>query len=149
MQRRMWKYGLSIARYNAIWRSQGFQCALCGDSDEPCDSGIPHVAKSIWQIDHDHSCCGPFRSRGCCVRGILCKPCNLHRLPIYERWPAGLRDSPIFNNYLEHPPARRAAAEIIEGRDNQYLPTSWSFIMDRKYAERISGGTEPDSSVPS
>lgn len=145
MQRRMWKYGLSIARYNAIWRAQGFRCALCGDNAEACDMGIPHEAKSIWQIDHDHSCCGPLRSRGCCVRGILCKPCNLHRLPTYEKWPAELRDSPKFDSYLNDPPARKPAAEVIDGRDNMYLPTSWSFIMDRKYAEELAAKGEADS----
>lgn len=149
MQRRMWKYGLSIARYNAIWRAQGFQCALCGDNAEACDSGIPHEAKSIWQIDHDHACCGPLRSRGCCVRGILCKPCNLHRLPIYERWPAELRDSPVFNSYLHDPPAQRPSAKVIKGRDDRYLPTSWSFIMDRKYAEELAMKDEVDSSASS
>lgn len=147
MQRRMWKYGLSIARYNAIWRAQQFQCALCGDDAEACDSGIPHEAKSIWQIDHDHACCGPLRSRGCCVRGILCKPCNLHRLPTYERWPAELRDSPIFNSYLNDPPARQSAAKVIKGRDDQYLPTSWPFIMDRKYAEELAAKAEAGSSA--
>ncbi|QHV85673.1 endonuclease domain-containing protein [Streptomyces sp. 604F] len=146
MQRRMWKYGLSIARYNAIWRAQGFRCALCGDSDEDCDGGIPHEAKSIWQIDHDHTCCGPSRSRGCCVRGILCKPCNLNRLPTYEKWPSELRDSPRFNSYLDAPPAQSPAAQVIKGRDNQYLPTSWSFIRDREYAEKMAEKERHDGS---
>lgn len=138
MQRRMWKYGLSIARYNAIWRAQGFRCALCGDDSEACDSGIPHEANSIWQIDHDHTCCGPSRSRGCCVRGILCKPCNLNRLPTYEKWPSELQDSPTFNSYLNAPPAQSSAANVIKGRDDQYLPTSWSFIRDREFAEKMA-----------
>ncbi|WP_399096591.1 endonuclease domain-containing protein [Streptomyces sp. BBFR2] len=134
MQRRMGKYGLSIAKYNAIWRAQGFQCALCGDNSEACDGGIPHEAPAIWQIDHDHACCGPSRIRKCCVRGILCKPCNLNRLPVYEKWPPELRDSPRINAYLDAPPAQRPEAEVIKGRDDQYLPTSWSFIKDEQYA---------------
>ncbi|MFE2270709.1 endonuclease domain-containing protein [Streptomyces lavendulae] len=70
MRRGFEKYGLTIAKYNAIWRAQGFRCALCGSNDQPCDGGIPHAKPRPWQIDHDHDCCGmKGSSKRCCVRG--------------------------------------------------------------------------------
>ncbi|MFD9356056.1 endonuclease domain-containing protein [Streptomyces sp. NPDC060031] len=64
------KYGLTIAQVNAILRVQRDSCAICGES--PGDAGVE--GPSYWQIDHDHNCC-----TGCqrCVRGLLCKPCNM------------------------------------------------------------------------
>ncbi|WP_367137093.1 MULTISPECIES: endonuclease domain-containing protein [Streptomyces] len=119
LQRRVWKYGLSIAEYNAIFRVQGFRCALCGEY-EPAEL---FDTERTWHIDHDHTCCKiKTGARRCCVRGILCPPCNMVRLPQYERLPEHMRDSPLFNGYLLNPPARRPEAEVIEGRDDWYMP---------------------------
>ncbi|MGA5169714.1 MULTISPECIES: endonuclease domain-containing protein [Streptomyces] len=137
LQRRMWRYGLTIARYNAILRSQDFACALCGDNEEEDDFGIPHAKMSHWHIDHDHACCGPGSSCGKCVRGLLCRKCNMEYLPAYERLPMHMRDSPLFNTYLAAPPAQQSAAQVIPGRDNMYLPTSHAFLMDRKFADGL------------
>ncbi|MGK5543417.1 endonuclease domain-containing protein [Streptomyces sp. URMC 127] len=135
MQRRMRRYGLTIAKYNAIWRAQGFACGLCGDSDEEDDSGIPHLKPSPWNIDHDHACCDrPRSSCGTCVRGILCRPCNIDWLRHYERRPSHLRQDPLFNAYLMNPPAHRPEARVILGRDNMYVPTSWAFLEDERLA---------------
>lgn len=133
----MWRYGLTIARYNAILRSQDFACALCGDNEEEDDFGIPHAKMSHWHIDHDHACCGPGSSCGKCVRGLLCRKCNMEYLPAYERLPMHMRDSPLFNTYLAAPPAQQSAAQVIPGRDNMYLPTSHAFLMDRKFADGL------------
>lgn len=140
MRRGMEKYGLSIARYNAIWRAQGFSCGLCGDSDEPCDGGIPHFEPRPWQIDHDHDCCAGRGSCGRCVRGILCRRCNLNELPPYERKRrrrVGLAN-PLIDAYLVSPPAQKAEARVIWGRDDEYLPTSWAFIHDAELVKKLA-----------
>jgi hypothetical protein len=58
-------------------------------------------------------------------------------LPAYERLPMHMRDSPLFNTYLAAPPAQQSAAQVIQGRDNMYLPTSHAFLMDRKFADGL------------
>ena len=49
-----------------LWKQNG-QCAICGKSNV-----------DEWHLDHDHSCC-PGGGWPCmdCVRGVLCRPCNL------------------------------------------------------------------------
>lgn len=56
----------------AKWRVKGIgptdfeeRCALCGAVD------VDLV------IDHDHRCCPTERACGKCVRGLLCRPCNV------------------------------------------------------------------------
>lgn len=141
-------YGLTIARYNAIWRAQDFRCALCGDNEEPCDGGIPHVRRRPWQIDHDHHCCGmKGSSNRCCVRGLLCRSCNLNELPAYERRRRLGRGIPnaVIDAYLNDPPAQRPEARVIRGRDDAYLPTSWAFIHDAEVVENGHIGWWPGS----
>jgi hypothetical protein len=66
MKKNALAYGLSVERY-AEMVERG--CDACGSFDQLC-------------IDHDHSCCGfaaqPNRPIcGECVRGILCRACNV------------------------------------------------------------------------
>jgi len=83
---------LSVAAA-ARWKTKGItsnhglveQCGLCGRVDQRLD------------IDHDHQCCPGQRSCGKCVRGFLCRPCNV-----------GL------GMFGDDPARLRAAAEYIE-----------------------------------
>jgi hypothetical protein len=59
------KYGLTPEVYQAISFAQGGVCAIPGCGGTPT------------QVDHDHSCCSGPKSCGACVRGILCKRCNI------------------------------------------------------------------------
>ncbi|MFF3326944.1 endonuclease domain-containing protein [Streptomyces sp. NPDC002889] len=102
-------YRLDIAQRNAILRVQRDLCALCQEGPDD-QAGLTDDTNSFWHIDHDHSCCATGGSCGRCVRGLLCRPCNVIRLPAYERLPAILRDSPRFNTYLDNPPARQPEA---------------------------------------
>lgn len=60
-------YGLTPADYEAILAYQEGTCAICQRA-----SGKTRRLS----VDHDHSCCKGTTSKGCCVRGLLCRPCN-------------------------------------------------------------------------
>lgn len=93
------RYGLTIARMNAILRVQDDACALCGELSG--DDGIEGI--SFWHVDHDHACCNLSGSCGRCVRGLLCKSCNMRGVAWYERLSAERRDWPRMNAYLADP----------------------------------------------
>lgn len=65
-------HGLSAELFDALLGRQGGKCALCRVSllVEDREDRSAHV-------DHDHSCCPGAQSCGECVRGILCRDCNL------------------------------------------------------------------------
>lgn len=65
---RLANMSLTIADYNRMLADQGGVCAICGDI---CTDGRRLA------VDHDHSCCPAGRSCGACVRGLLCRRCNL------------------------------------------------------------------------
>ncbi|MGW2892557.1 endonuclease domain-containing protein [Streptomyces griseoruber] len=130
----MWRYNLTVAGYNAICRAQQDACGLC---EEEFDYGghdfIGGGGEAQLHIDHDHGCCDKEESCGECVRGFLCRPCNMVRLPAYERLPDILRDSPRFNEYLSNPPARRPEAQVTD-RDCRHPRGTLSKIMDAFFA---------------
>jgi hypothetical protein len=61
-------YGISAADYESMLATQGGGCAICSVPPEP-DRRL--------YVDHDHRCCPGRRSCGECVRGLLCRHCNL------------------------------------------------------------------------
>lgn len=63
--RRYKRYSLTDEQYNDLLNNQDNKCAICKQFLE-----IPHV-------DHDHNCCPSGVSCGQCVRGVLCKHCNI------------------------------------------------------------------------
>ena len=66
--RRLWHfYRMTEEDWASHWKFQVGRCASCNAS---LGTGTPHV-------DHDHSCCPGERSCGGCVRGLLCRSCNL------------------------------------------------------------------------
>src|SRR5688572_15561728 len=63
---RLKKYGLDKAALETMIDRQGGACLLCkGDLGD------------TWTVDHDHSCCPQAYTCGRCVRGILCRRCNI------------------------------------------------------------------------
>lgn len=58
------KYGFDFSEVLArVVRQRG--CAGCGGQFDK------------WVVDHDHSCCATEDTCGSCVRGILCRGCNV------------------------------------------------------------------------
>jgi len=62
-------YGISASQYHALVEKQGNACAICKISAE--DFG------NEWAVDHDHTCCPGEKACGECVRGLLCRNCNI------------------------------------------------------------------------
>ncbi len=65
-ERKYKRYGITKAQYDEMLDTQGDRCAICR-----------RVATEALAIDHDHSCCSGNKSCGDCVRGLLCKNCNM------------------------------------------------------------------------
>ena len=66
--KRMQMHGMEPIQFGLIWDAQGGRCAIC-------DRAFAVVADA--HIDHDHNCCAASTSCGNCVRGLLCRRCNL------------------------------------------------------------------------
>lgn len=62
------KHGLSGEDYNLLLAAQSGVCAICA---------LPDDRGTRLAVDHDHDCCPGRYSCGLCVRGLLCRRCNL------------------------------------------------------------------------
>ena len=62
------KHNLTADLYQQQLEAQGGRCAICRTTDP----GAPR-----FHIDHDHSCCPGEGSCGRCLRGLLCRACNM------------------------------------------------------------------------
>lgn len=96
------RYDLTQECYEALLEAQGGTCAM-----PACDRSEPGGRWSTFHIDHDHDhnyahAEGQIACREC-IRGLLCMPCNSHRVGGYERSMADL----ALHEYLSDPPARR------------------------------------------
>ena len=65
-QRLKYKYNLQDIDYDQMFFNQEGKCAICLKKD------IRELS-----VDHDHFCCDGNYSCGNCVRGLLCKSCNM------------------------------------------------------------------------
>jgi len=65
--RNLWnKYRLRPEDFDDLLESQNNACAIC----------LEPFTKTP-QVDHDHECCPGQKSCGNCVRGLLCRRCNI------------------------------------------------------------------------
>ncbi len=92
------RHGLSVWDYYDLWKSQEGKCAICSFLPNPADKSR---FKRTLHIDHDHSCCNDERNVSCgkCIRGLLCRSCNV-MLGHYERHEGNLVIEQ-FENYLK------------------------------------------------
>lgn len=63
------RFGLDPKAYDALLKAQGGCCAICGKK--------PGRREPYLSVDHDPKCCPKFKTCGRCVRGLLCRACNL------------------------------------------------------------------------
>lgn len=61
-------YQLTLKSYDEMVAAQKGACAICGKMN-------PNGYNLF--VDHDHSCCNSSKSCGECIRGLLCRRCNL------------------------------------------------------------------------
>ena len=69
------QYKLRIEDVAALSEKQNYKCAIC--SNGLSDVYDFTVRRYGLAIDHDHSCCPGDKSCGECIRGLLCRECNL------------------------------------------------------------------------
>jgi hypothetical protein len=88
---RLRKYGLTQEKFDELLLKQDGKCAIC---EVELDFGRDSYSLTI---DHDHTCCPPTQYTTCgkCIRGILCRKCNV-MLGYYE----ALRGDSRFERYL-------------------------------------------------
>jgi hypothetical protein len=58
------RHGLNLEEYNSLYNKYNGRCWVC-------------KTKMASVIDHDHECCKTAYSCGSCVRGLLCRKCNI------------------------------------------------------------------------
>lgn len=89
-------FGIESSVYDSMLKLQGGRCALCNRKPQ----------SQRLAVDHDHACCpGPI-SCGNCIRGLVCKSCNLDILGWIERLGDALTFARRMQMYFEHPPAK-------------------------------------------
>ncbi|MEU7240311.1 endonuclease VII domain-containing protein [Streptomyces sparsogenes] len=62
-------YNMTIEDYEVMLAGQDGKCPGCGT--RACSTG------RRFAVDHDHACCPSDISCGKCIRGLLCRSCNL------------------------------------------------------------------------
>lgn len=60
------RYGITVEEYAELLEKQNGACAICKQ---------PQRYKLA--VDHDHKCCSGKNACGQCVRGLLCRRCNV------------------------------------------------------------------------
>lgn len=75
-------YNITRSFYDEIFKNQKGLCAICEVWEPTC-------------VDHDHACCPTWKSCGACVRGLLCKGCNI-QLEKVEKTGEGPRRAKLY-----------------------------------------------------
>lgn len=65
------RHHVTVDWYNETLKKQGNRCAICRRGEPGGHNGF------FWVVDHDHNHCPGTYSCGSCVRGLLCRSCNI------------------------------------------------------------------------
>jgi hypothetical protein len=60
-----YSYGITFDKYQDLVLKQEGVCAICKNITD------------VLVVDHDHTCCNGPKSCSKCIRGLLCRQCNL------------------------------------------------------------------------
>lgn len=67
------KHGVNYQFYLDLFAKQDGKCAICGQPEKYKRYGKVQALA----VDHDHDCCSGPRACGKCIRGLLCRDCNV------------------------------------------------------------------------
>lgn len=70
------KYKLTLEDIQELWVEKQYRGCACCFKDGPKE----YTPSKEWVIDHDHNCCPGRNSCGDCIRGIVCRDCNIYAL---------------------------------------------------------------------
>lgn len=62
------KFGLTVEQYNTMLLEQNGKCAVCPTKPTP---------EQRLDVDHDHACCPGKKGCSKCIRGLICRRCNV------------------------------------------------------------------------
>ncbi len=63
------RYKLTEQEYDDMLKAQDSKCAICLTPQSELSARL--------SVDHNHACCPGVSSCGECIRGLLCRSCNL------------------------------------------------------------------------
>ena len=69
------RYSLTLEDLNTLYLEQNGQCPLC--LKELSNPTLEDAIRWESNIDHNHACCPSDTTCGKCIRGLLCRDCNL------------------------------------------------------------------------
>lgn len=68
------RYGFTLGEYDAMYILQEGKCSICANTE----ASISKTGRSYsLVVDHDHKCCPGEKTCGKCVRGLICRKCNI------------------------------------------------------------------------
>lgn len=73
------KFNITMAQYSRLYEAQNGECSICRRKIVRGFTGGFLGDRSIEfaHVDHAHSCCNRQGSCGKCIRGLLCRRCNM------------------------------------------------------------------------
>ena len=69
------RYKFTLLDVESLYLSQNGVCAICAKGLE--NPALEETVRFSMSIDHDHNCCPSETTCGLCIRGLLCRDCNL------------------------------------------------------------------------
>lgn len=69
------RYKMTLLDVENLYMTQNGLCPICNKQLE--NPALEETVRFSMSIDHDHACCPGDTTCGNCIRGLLCRDCNL------------------------------------------------------------------------